>query len=267
MTITAAVDGSALGNPGPAGWAWVVSADAWAAGGFKRATNNVGELTALLRLLEDTARAGFGDEPLQVLADSQYVINSVTKWMPGWKRRGWKKADGKPVQNREILEQIDRAMAGRSVRFEWVKGHAGHDLNEAADLRARAAAEANRDGRPTPEGPGFTQTMASRTARPTSRPGVDARREQTRRSPGRTGSSTGARAGSGDQGPGDSPIVAISATEAISRWEEVLSSASVEPVTITRSGEPSLLLMDADTAWKALALLDNVGEESDGMLF
>ena len=164
MTITAAVDGSALGNPGPAGWAWVVSEDAWAAGGFDRATNNVGELTALLKLLEHTAQAGFADEPLVVLADSQYVINSVTKWMPGWKRRGWKKADGKPVMNRELMEQIDRAMAGRQVRFEWVKGHAGHDMNEAADLRARAAAEAHRNRRPAPTGPGFTQTIGSKTA-------------------------------------------------------------------------------------------------------
>jgi ribonuclease HI len=146
MTITAAVDGSALGNPGPAGWAWVVSPDAWAAGGFDRATNNIGELMALVRLLEDTAAAGFEDEPLVVLADSQYVINSVTKWMPGWKRRGWKKADGKPVMNRELLERIDKAMKGRDVRFEWVKGHAGHDMNEAADLRARAAAEAHKTG-------------------------------------------------------------------------------------------------------------------------
>ena len=120
MTITAAVDGSALHNPGPAGWAWVVSPDAWAAGGFARATNNVGELTALAKLLEDTAEAGFADEPLLVLADSQYVINSVTKWMEGWKRRGWKKADGKPVLNRALMERIDSALEGRDVKFQWV---------------------------------------------------------------------------------------------------------------------------------------------------
>lgn len=136
MTITAAVDGSSLGNPGPTGWAWVIDQNNWRAGGFPSGTNNIGELTALLELLKATPAA----EPLVVLADSQYVINSVTKWMPGWKRRGWRKADGKPVKNREILEQLDQQLQGRQIRFEWVKGHAGHPLNEAADTYAREAA-------------------------------------------------------------------------------------------------------------------------------
>lgn len=153
MTLTAAADGSALGNPGPAGWAWVVDDERWRAGGWPRATNNQGELMAVLDLLEATAdRAG---EPLRVLCDSQYVINSVTQWMPGWKRRGWRKADGKPVLNRELLERIDAALAGRDVRFEWVRGHAGHPLNEAADDRARAAATAYQAGREPDRGPGL----------------------------------------------------------------------------------------------------------------
>lgn len=153
MTLTAAADGSALGNPGPAGWAWVVDDERWRAGGWPRATNNQGELMAVLDLLEATAdRAG---EPLRVLCDSQYVINSVTQWMPGWKRRGWRKADGKPVLNRELLERIDAALAGRDVRFEWVRGHAGHPLNEAADDRARAAATAYQAGREPDQGPGL----------------------------------------------------------------------------------------------------------------
>lgn len=153
MTLTAAADGSALGNPGPAGWAWVVDDERWRAGGWPRATNNQGELMAVLDLLEATAdRAG---EPLRVLCDSQYVINSVTQWMPGWKRRGWRKADGKPVLNRELLERIDAALSGRDVRFEWVRGHAGHPLNEAADDRARAAATAYQAGREPDRGPGL----------------------------------------------------------------------------------------------------------------
>lgn len=152
MTLTAAADGSALGNPGPAGWAWVIDDARWRAGGWPRATNNQGELMAVLDLLRSTADV---DEPLRILCDSQYVINSVTKWMPGWKRRGWRKADGKPVLNRELLEELDQALAGRNVTFEWVKGHAGHPLNERADDLARAAAQAFQGGREPNQGPGF----------------------------------------------------------------------------------------------------------------
>lgn len=150
--ITAAADGSSLDNPGPAGWAWYIDGRRWAAGGWPRGTNNMGELMAVLDLLRSTADAG---EDLTVLCDSQYAINCCTKWIPGWKRRGWKKRDGKPVLNRDLLEQLDVALAGREVTFEWVKGHAGHRLNEAADTRARAAATAYRDGTPVDEGPGF----------------------------------------------------------------------------------------------------------------
>ncbi|MFF2277232.1 RNase H family protein [Agromyces sp. NPDC058126] len=150
--IIAAADGSALGNPGPAGWAWYVDDDRWAAGGWKHSTNNVGELTAVLELFRATAHL---DDELLVQCDSQYVINSVTKWMPGWKRKGWRKADGKPVMNVEILQEIDAELVGRRYRFEWVKGHVGHPMNEAADQRARAAAEAFRSGLPVPTGPGW----------------------------------------------------------------------------------------------------------------
>ncbi|MEF3121013.1 RNase H family protein [Kocuria flava] len=153
MTITAAADGSALGNPGPAGWAWYIDENTWRAGGWPHGTNNMGELKAVLDLLESTAHRA--DEPLRVLCDSQYVINSITKWMPGWKKKGWTKKDGKPVLNVELMKALDAAMQGRDVRFEWVKGHAGHALNEAADQRARAVATAFQAGRPAPEGPGF----------------------------------------------------------------------------------------------------------------
>ena len=109
---------------------------------------------AVIDLLHATAHRA--SEPLTVLCDSQYVINSVTQWMPGWKRRGWRKADGKPVLNRELLETLDQAMQGRQVQFEWIKGHAGHPLNEAADDRARAAATAYQRGQQPNAGPGLT---------------------------------------------------------------------------------------------------------------
>ncbi len=151
--IIAAADGSSLSNPGPAGWAWYVDDSCWAAGGWPHGTNNMGELKAVLDLLQQTSHVA--DQPLHILCDSQYVINSVSKWMAGWKRKGWRKADGKPVMNVELLKDIDTAIAGRQVTFEWVKGHAGHQLNEAADARAQAAARAFRDKTDVPHGPGF----------------------------------------------------------------------------------------------------------------
>lgn len=152
MTITAAADGSALGNPGPAGWAWYVDDDTWAAGGWPHATNNQGELMAVLDLFRSTAHV---DDDLHILCDSLYVIKSVTKWMPGWKKKGWRKGDGKPVLNLELVQQLDAALVGRRYRFEWVKGHIGHVMNEAADARARAAAEAFQRGTAVPNGPGY----------------------------------------------------------------------------------------------------------------
>ena len=152
--IVAAADGSSLSNPGPAGWAWYISDDAWAAGGWDHGTNNMGELMAVLDLLRSTAHL---DEPLRILCDSQYVINSLTKWLPGWKRKGWKKGDGKPVLNVELMKDLDVAMRGRELEFEWVKGHAGHRMNEAADERARAAATAYQQGREPDHGPGFPE--------------------------------------------------------------------------------------------------------------
>lgn len=154
MTTVVAVDGSALGNPGPAGWAWYVDENCWAAGGWPNSSNNRGELTALLELLKATAPT---NEELHVLADSQYVINSVTKWMSGWKKRGWRKSDKSPVLNADLMQAIDEAISGRKVSFEWVRGHSGHPLNEAADDKARAAARAYQHHSSVESGPGWTR--------------------------------------------------------------------------------------------------------------
>lgn len=154
MTTVVAVDGSALGNPGPAGWAWYVDENCWAAGGWPSSSNNRGELTALLELLKATAPT---NEELHVLADSQYVINSVTKWMSGWKKRGWRKSDKSPVLNADLMQAIDEAISGRKVSFEWVRGHSGHPLNEAADDKARAAATAYQRHGSVESGPGWTR--------------------------------------------------------------------------------------------------------------
>jgi len=169
VTIIAAADGSALGNPGPSGWGWFADEDHWASGGWAHGTNNMGELMAVLDLLQQTAHV---DDELHIICDSTYVINTVTKWMTGWKRRGWKKSDGKPVMNLELIQALDAAMQGRRVRFEWVKGHTGHVLNEEADRLATSAAAAYRDGRTPDAGPGWPGAVPTPTmdVRPTEKP-------------------------------------------------------------------------------------------------
>lgn len=156
--IVAAADGSALGNPGPAGWGWYIDPQRWRCGGWVEGTNNQAELMAVLDLLHATAhRAQYH---LHILCDSQYVVNALTQWIEGWKRKNWKKADGKPVLNRDLFEEIDKAMVGRSLSFEWVRGHAGHTLNEIADEIARGAATIFSEGDIPESGPGFDAQSA-----------------------------------------------------------------------------------------------------------
>ena len=156
--IIAATDGSSLGNPGAGGWCWYLSPKCWRAGGFKRGTNNQAELMAVADLLTETA--GIADD-LLIQADSQYVINILTKWRFGWKKKGWKTGGGKPVANLELVKRLDQLLSDPSrrgkVRFEWVKGHAGHPLNEQADSHAQAIARAYQSGTPREAdfGPGW----------------------------------------------------------------------------------------------------------------
>ncbi|KOV32307.1 ribonuclease HI [Streptomyces sp. XY431] len=141
--IIAACDGAAKGNPGPAAWAYVVADSAgvpqrWQAGPLGHSTNNVGELTALERLLAATDAA----VPLEVRLDSTYTRDSVTKWLKGWKRNGWKTAAGKPVANQELIQRIDELLDGRDVTFVYVPAHQvdGDPLNAVADKAASDAA-------------------------------------------------------------------------------------------------------------------------------
>lgn len=142
--VVAACDGASKGNPGPAGWAWVVSDDSetparWEAGPLGKATNNVAELTALERLLAATDPG----VPLEVRMDSQYAMKAVTTWLPGWKRNGWKTSAGKPVANQELVVRIDELLDGRSVDFRYVPAHQvdGDPLNDFADRAASQAAK------------------------------------------------------------------------------------------------------------------------------
>jgi len=130
-------DGACKGNPGPGGWGALLrmgNHEKEMSGGETDTTNNRMELVAALRALEDTQGAA-----LVILhMDSQYVKNGITGWIHGWKRNGWKTADKKPVKNVDLWQRLDEAQARHSVRWEWIKGHAGHPENERADELARA---------------------------------------------------------------------------------------------------------------------------------
>ena len=148
--LVVSTDGSALSNPnGPMGWAWADQEGGDAdAGGASNGTNQIGELCAVLQAL----RAHPGERPLVIETDSQYAINCSTTWVPGWKKKGWKNSQGKPVKNRPLIEAIDQEIQTRpgSVRFVWVKGHAGNTFNEKVDTLARgyatAAGKGDREG-------------------------------------------------------------------------------------------------------------------------
>ena len=140
--VLAACDGACKGNPGPAAWAWVfVTEDGggrWAAGALGTATNNIAELTALEQLLSTVDPK----TPLEVRMDSQYAMNAVTTWLPGWRKRGWKTASGTPVANRDLVVRIDGLLTGRDVKFVYVPAHqaGGDPLNAFADDAASTCA-------------------------------------------------------------------------------------------------------------------------------
>ncbi|ACU53664.1 ribonuclease H [Acidimicrobium ferrooxidans DSM 10331] len=134
-------DGACLGNPGPGGWAWFEPLTGRRASGSEaQTTNQRMELTAVLRALEaDPA-------PLVLVrSDSQYVVRCFQeRWWARWRQNGFRNAKGQPVSNRDLWELVLRLVLdeGRSVRFEWVRGHAGDPGNEEVDRLAQAAARA-----------------------------------------------------------------------------------------------------------------------------
>ena len=137
-------DGSCLRNPGGAGgWAAVIENVATGevtehSGGDPETTNNRMELTAALEALSAVPEGA----RIALFTDSQYLKNAFTKfWLPAWKKRGWKKADGELVLNQDLWMQLDAAFAARRVQFHWVRGHAGNARNERCDELARSEAE------------------------------------------------------------------------------------------------------------------------------
>ena len=128
-------DGACSGNPGPGGWGAVLQYNGTVKelkGGAALTTNNKMELTAAIEALNALKR------PLAVElhTDSSYVKDGLTKWIHGWKKNGWRTADKKPVKNVELWQALDTAVQRHTIKWHWVKGHNGDEMNERADALA-----------------------------------------------------------------------------------------------------------------------------------
>ncbi|WP_415881410.1 ribonuclease HI [Neptuniibacter sp. QD72_48] len=133
-------DGACKGNPGPGGWGAVMrygDAEKQLWGGEQDTTNNRMELLAAIKALETLNR------PCEVVltTDSQYVRQGITEWIDGWKKRGWKNSQKKPVKNADLWQRLDKATEPHSIDWRWVKGHSGHPENELADQLANRGVE------------------------------------------------------------------------------------------------------------------------------
>jgi ribonuclease HI len=136
-------DGACRGNPGPGGWAALLSfgeIEKELAGAEVLTTNNRMELTAVIRALEALKKPS----AVRVFTDSEYVRKGITEWVKGWKARDWKTSDRKPVKNRDLWERLDELAAGHQVQWQWVKGHSGVPGNERVDRLANEAIDAMR---------------------------------------------------------------------------------------------------------------------------
>jgi ribonuclease HI len=131
-------DGACSGNPGPGGFGVILEWNGQKKelkGGEAHTTNNRMELMAAITALESLKRAC----TVHIHTDSQYLRDGITKWIFGWKKNGWKTADKKPVKNVDLWQRLDAALKTHTVEWHWVRGHAGHELNERADELAREA--------------------------------------------------------------------------------------------------------------------------------
>jgi ribonuclease HI len=132
-------DGSCLGNPGPGGWAYILRYGKHKKEGYGYAshtTNNRMELTATIEGLKNLK------EPcaVEIVTDSQYVKNGITKWILNWKRKGWLTGEKKPVLNKELWIELDNLVSSHQATWQWTKGHASHEDNNRCDELASEAA-------------------------------------------------------------------------------------------------------------------------------
>lgn len=138
--VQAITDGSCLGNPGRGGWACILRYGAHTKemyGSERETTNNRMELTAAIRALEALRETC----EVEIVTDSQYVMNGIKSWMAGWKRNGWKTAAKKPVLNQDLWVELDQQVSRHKTDWVWTKGHASHADNNRCDELARMAAE------------------------------------------------------------------------------------------------------------------------------
>jgi len=136
-TIDLFTDGACRGNPGPGGWGVLMrwrDHEKELKGGERDTTNNRMEMMAAIKGLESVKRPA----RIRIYTDSTYVRDGITKWIHGWKKRGWKTADKKPVKNIDLWQRLEAALEPHQVDWHWVKGHDGHPENERADALARA---------------------------------------------------------------------------------------------------------------------------------
>jgi ribonuclease HI len=134
-------DGACRGNPGPGGWGATLELGEHfreLSGAEADTTNNRMELMAVIRAFEALKRRA----AVRVYLDSEYVRRGITEWLPNWKARDWRTADRKPVKNRDLWEQLDAAVQGHDIEWQWVKGHSGIPGNERVDALANAAIDA-----------------------------------------------------------------------------------------------------------------------------
>ena len=136
-------DGACRGNPGPGGWAAIVvpfdgGPSQELSGGAAHTTNNRMEYTAALEGL----RALPAGSRVCIVTDSKLLLDSMTKWIHGWKRKGFKTAAGAPVKNQDLVMALEAELARHTVRWQWVRGHADSELNNRADALAVAASHA-----------------------------------------------------------------------------------------------------------------------------
>ncbi len=128
-------DGACRGNPGPGGWGVVLrygDSDKHLYGGETNTTNNRMELTAAIKALESLNRRC----KVELTTDSEYVKNGISQWIAGWKAKGWRTANRKPVKNQDLWKRLDEIVQQHDVTWHWVKGHSGHPENELADQLA-----------------------------------------------------------------------------------------------------------------------------------
>jgi ribonuclease HI len=136
-------DGACSRNPGPGGWGAILrygTVEKELAGGEPETTNNRMELMAAIAGLEALKRPC----KVRLYTDSQYLRDGITRWLPGWKARGWRTASKAPVKNVDLWQRLEQAAAAHQIEWHWVRGHSGHPENERADALARAGLEAAR---------------------------------------------------------------------------------------------------------------------------